>query len=234
MKKMHLLICLVLTLFLTACAEWDLIGRGAVEAFDRIINTEQRHVASSTSNHSWRWFIAMPDGSASFGWGRETQSYFDSFELSLTFDGQPFIEAGLDGDKLEEGIHLFNRDDWGGILLTANLGTAGSTEVSDINSPIPIRAFEQLIHANPEILAYHDTGHHYMLHLGDSGHMIMFARDVTTQEAGFVFMLNPQPFIDAGTDVHNIAGWSYEERETMTMRGSTLAQYFLVKTFDLK
>jgi len=233
------MICLVSALLLSACAEWDLIGRGSVEAFERVLYAGERLTGLDVvvSDSEWSHIIYMPDNITTFGWSREPEGYFS---LSMAFDGAPFVEAGLNTNELPSDIVAM-------LMPSLIEGSAPiftiivSTGLDDITSEYKgkgegtsIAAFEQVLYHHPEIIGYHDAGHHYMLHFGDTGNMLMFARDVTTQAAGMMFMLNPQPFIDAGADVNNIDGWAYGPRETMNSRGQTVTEYFLVKTFDLR
>ncbi|MCL2566357.1 MAG: hypothetical protein FWE24_11230 [Defluviitaleaceae bacterium] len=204
MRKIYFAVCLAMMLLLTSCASWDLIGIGAVEAFDRVINSENVRV----ENTDIGWVLNMPDGNASLSLDRDGSTSRISF--------QEYTVRLIDGNVL-----------WMGASFEFNT-TEYETEMT------PLTIFKQILHYRPEFIGYHDTGHHYMLHFGDSGNMLMFARDIASQEAGVVFMLNPEQFIEAGVDVHNIDGWHFGPHETMTIRGQTVTRDFLVKTFDLR
>ena len=258
MKKFYLAACLAVMLLLTSCAqlnwEMDLIGRGAVEAFERVINSENVDVVVEEAGRrmelgsiargrwSWSWRIYMPDETTLFflrdiafdserwvdPWFGTVAQYYNAFYFVVIFDPQPFIEAGLEEERFFcHSVNLIDNE------LRKLANTVGGKP--RYNEEItPIDAFEQLIRYTGTSLSfsYHDTGHHYMLRFGNYN-MLMFARDTTAQEDGIVLMLDPEPFIRAGVDVHNVAGWDFGPHEVMTARGKSTRD-FLVKTFDLR
>jgi len=223
MRKIYLTIFLAAALFLTSCASWDLLGIGAAEAFERVME-DADEVWDEEEETFLGWQLYMP--------GADTFLFlygdYWPLDIALAVDYRPFRDAGFAGFRhIEDGIISPYGHIW--IGASFEIDAAGQTD-----EMTPRAAFEQILSYRPELIAYHDTGHHYMLHFGDSGHMIMFARDISTQEAGMVFMLNPQPFINAGVDVRNVSGWHFGPHETMTIRGQNVTMDFLVKTFDLR
>ena len=240
MKKIYLVISLAVMLLLTACASWDLIGIGAVEAFDRVINSENVEIEETRTG----WVLHMSDYSTAFYWSQEFGSANDDdggiFDIAITFDARPFINAMLDGHnfsipRLPADMITFTILSELEFLFTINVGVKLGDRVPEYErEKTPLMSFEQILRHRPELIGYHDAGHHYMLHFGDTGNMLMFARDIAAQESGVVFMLNPEPFIEAGVDVHNIEGWKFGSHETMTIRGQNVMRYFLVKSFDLR
>ena len=244
MKKIYLMICLLLIIFLTSCAEWDLIGRGSVEAFERVLDASQGRVFERGENLGWILLMSLRDESApSFSWRSDFSSEGPEFlfDVGISIPMRPFIDAGFDISSFYQTYTgLWTAGAIHGEINTLTIGANFGERTPELDNTAthdeatPLASFQQMLRFRPEIISYHDTGHHYMLHLGDSGNMIMFARDIDTNPAGMVFMLNPQPFTDAGADVHNIEGWHYGPHETMTIRGQRVTRYFLTKTFDLR
>ena len=222
MKKLYsLMICVLASFMLAGCQDLDIIGNSSVVAFDALINSSPS-VAADDVNGGWK--LTMPDDSTSFFWSSDF-SKSKVHDVAIIFDPEPFINAGLDITKLPADMVL------GDALITGNNYT---DEAPVYKGEItPIASYEQILLLKPEMIGYHDTAHHYMLHFGN-GNMIMFARDIDTNEKGIVFMLNPEPFINSGVDINNVEGWDYGSYETMTTDGKKIMVERFVKSFDLR
>ena len=93
-------------------------------------------------------------------------------------------------------------------------------------------AFEELVANNRDAIGYHAALDHYGVALGN-GNMFEWAKDTSTNDKDIVFVLNPQPFIDAGVDVTQVEGWVFAKVETME-DGKKVEVDKLLKPYDLK
>jgi len=221
MKKLYsLAACMFLIIALTGCQELDIIGNNSVKAFEAV-QAASTYVFKDDASGGWLLII---DESAVFFLSSDFSK--SEYDVAMMFTSEPFINAGLDISKLPEDMVVFEE-----ILAAGNNYTDEAPNYS--GEITPVASYEQIFKFKPEMIGYHDEDHHYMLHFGN-GNMLMFARDISAQEKDIVFMLDPQPFIDAGVDVNNVEGWSYGSYETMTLDGKKVMVQRFVKTFDLK
>ena len=102
-----------------------------------------------------------------------------------------------------------------------------------------MQAYRQLIALNPAILGYHAPMDHFGLMFG-GGNVFEWAQNLTTnlttggaQDKDAVFVLAPEPFLEAGVDPAAVSGWAYAQVPVME-NGVTSLVYKFLKPFDLK
>ncbi|MDR3164691.1 MAG: hypothetical protein LBU13_03855, partial [Synergistaceae bacterium] len=76
----------------------DVVGAAAVTSFGEILGALPLPDTNETEH---TWIIAAPDGKASFSW-RSDEEGERPFDVYISFDAAPFVNAGLDTDKLPD------------------------------------------------------------------------------------------------------------------------------------
>jgi len=165
------------------------------------------------------WSLSAPDQTASFVWSADwSQTPFR--DVMLEFDAVPFVQAGLDPDLLPEQFS-YSR----GMLM---VGTKlGENALEYDGDPTPLASFEQIVNLRRDSIGYHAELDHYGVDLGN-GNLFEWAKDMRANDLDIVFVLNPEPFIEAGVDPQAVEGWLYAPVEMM---GQSV--YKFLKPFDL-
>ncbi|MDR1030761.1 MAG: hypothetical protein LBL76_07800 [Treponema sp.] len=213
---------LVLTAALS-CGKLDVVGTGSTASFDQVLQQIPQHLTADEVNRGWS--LAAPDGSARFIW---SQNYAESpfHDVMLEFDAAPFIAAGLDPEKLPNNYTFYE----GKIMVGAKLGTETVKYQGDVT---PLASYQQLVKLHRQVIGYHSALDHYGVNIGD-GTMFEWAKDMSTNDKDMVFVLNPEPFIAAGTDPARIAGWIFAKVTVDDEKGKPVAVDKLLKPFDLR
>ncbi len=209
-------------LVLTACTSTDTVGKFATESFDAVSVTLADQIAFDEVANAWA--LKAPTGerfsiSADFTQGVDTIQEFDL---------QPFLDAGLDVTKLDATIFSVNAET-NKLLVIGNLGDEA---VSIDATKSMTTAVEGIVKDYRDSVGFHAKLDHYGIAMGN-GNMFEWASDMATNDKDIVFVLNPEPFINAGADPVNIAGWAYAEVEVMDENDKPLMVYKLLKPFDL-
>ncbi len=190
-KIVSLSIATLLIASLTACAQTDVVATTAVKSFDAVLGADSSKVVSDENEG---YTLLSPESTESFSFGAS---------ISIAFEVAPFEDAGLDKTKLPDYIAV------DGEKLIISMENTQFSKESSANT-----AFEKLVTNNREAIGYHAALDHYGVALGN-GNMFEWAKDITTNDKDMVFVLNPQPFIDAGVDVEKVEGWVFAKVETM-------------------
>jgi hypothetical protein len=140
-------------------------------------------------------------------------------------DAQPFIDAGLDVTKLPEGMVVGDK-----IIVGTDLGDEKVTYVGDAS---PLDSYKKLVKNYRDSISYHEALDHYGVMLGN-GNMFEWAKDMKTNDKDIVFVLNPQPFIDAGVDPSALETWVFAKVETMDESGKKIEVDKFLKPFDVE
>ncbi|MDR1319815.1 MAG: hypothetical protein LBK56_00055 [Gracilibacteraceae bacterium] len=205
---------LALAVFLAACApgSLDVVGQDSGRAFGEVLQ------ALPAAEAGDQWFVSAPDGGARFFWNGES--------AALRADIQPFAAAGAD-------ISLLANAESGDIVITREFSPAGR-EKSE-----PLADYELLAAAAGDVVGYHTALDHYNLDLG-GGNLFEWAKDFAVhggtgeiQDKDIVFVLDPQPFIDAGADPAKVEGWLYSP-VTVDADGGSVEVYKFLKPADLR
>jgi hypothetical protein len=210
------------TLLLSACAEADVIGKTAVTSFEALLDKLGDRVAFNEANSYWG--LVSPTGET-FEWSKDFSSTPDAV---ITFDAAPFIEAGLTIESLPSEQYQY--DEASGKLHMPFELSQDAFEYTD--SATALDTFKQIVKTNRESIGYHADMDHYGISLGN-GNMFEWAKDMAKNDKDIVFVLNPQPFIDAGTDLAKVDGWAFAKVKTTDHQGKMVEVDKLLKPFEL-
>lgn len=221
-KRLLLAATLGVTLLFTACQSTDVVGKVAVTSFEEMLNAASDNVSFDEEKGSWT--LASPAGDE-FKWSKD----FSATEADsiIEFDAAPYISAGLDVTKLPENYSY----DLSTGRLSLNFAL-GDEKFNYSGEATPLDSFKKIVEAKRSLIGYHEALDHYGIALGD-GNMFEWAKDMTKNDKDIVFVLNPQPFIDAGVNPEQVEGWVFAKVEMME-NGKKFEVDKLLKPFDLK
>jgi len=225
MKKTVKLTAFFAILAITAfsCSKLDVVGNDSVRAFNDLLQSAPQLVKEDSANNGW--LLSAPDGGARFIWSKNFAES-SRFDVMLEFDAAPFIAAGLDPSKLPDYFTFRN-----GILT---VGTKlGNESLSYKGEVTPLASYEQIVKLKRNSIGYHMQMDHYGISLGN-GNMFEWAKNLATNDKDIVFVLDPAPFIAAGTDPANIAGWAFAKVTVDDENGKPVQVDKILKPFDLK
>lgn len=97
----------------------------------------------------------------------------------------------------------------------------------------PLDFFKKIVETHRDSIGYHEKLDHYGVALGN-GNMFEWAKDINTNDKDIVFVLNPQPFIEAGVDPSKVEGWAFAKVEVKDEQGKAVEVDKFLKPFDLK
>lgn len=237
------LLCLTGALALTtvACSRGgslDVVGKTSITSFDAVLKAIPDKVQADEQNVGWA--LTAPDDSARFIWS-EDYSKAPLHDVMLELDAKPFLDAGLDPNKLPNNYAFYEGKTMGGMgSKMLMVGTKlGNDKLTYSGSPTALAAYEQIVNKYRDTINYHTTLDHYGVKLGD-GNMFEWAKDMKTnaynnsvQDKDIVFVLNPEPLIAAGVDPNKVAGWAYAQVPIET-NGKTEQVWKLLKPFNLQ
>ncbi len=226
---------LALSLVLGGCAASDVVAKVANSSFKAVVDASAGKTSFSTEDESWLLESAAGDevlfaSDFSRNGAAGGMADMEKPDVEFTFDLAPFIAAGLDAAKLPmtEGIKYEVEDDR--FMLHFELG--GDKFPPDAASSFEA-TFAAIVKAQRDRVGYHEKLDHYGIKLGN-GNMFEWAKDLSSNDKDIVWVLNPEPFIQAGADVSKIAGWVFAKVETKDDSGKTIFVDKLLKPFNLK
>ncbi len=221
-KRMILSIMICSVLFgLAACGKLDVIGDQSEKSFEEILNAMREKVSSDDSLGSWS--LKAPDEEARFVWTKDFSE--TTIDAMLEIEAQPFIEAGLDISKLPQEMVSGDK-----IIISTDLGNENVTYVGEAS---PLDSYKKLVKNYRDSITYHTALDHFGVALGN-GNMFEWAKDMKTNDKDIVFVLNPQPFLNAGVDPSKLESWVFAKVETMDEKGNKLEVDKFLKPFDLE
>jgi hypothetical protein len=191
-------VAMVLVFTFTACQKTDVVGNVSKTSFEALITKSADKVATDEANNSWA--LTSPGGER-FLWSKDLAGTPDA---AIEFDATPFINAGLDTAKLPAEIFSYDQAS-NKIKVATELGSPKAAAKADATA---IDSFKQLVDTKREAIGYHAKLDHYGVALGN-GNMFEWAKDLSTNDKDMVFVLNPQPLIDAGVDPAKVTDWVF-------------------------
>lgn len=225
----------VFTLAATGCAQTDVVAKFANQSFKATIAASKDHAAYIKEEEAWA--LASPAGDEvlfSTDFSRNSSSEgmadMDKPDVEFVFDATPFIAAGLDIAKLPmvDGIKYEFED--GTFMYHFELGNDKFPATSADSFEA---TFTEIVKTQRSRIGYHAALDHYGIALGN-GNMFEWAKDLTKNDKDIVWVLNPEPFMQAGVDPANISGWVFAKVETMDEAGKKVLVDKLLKPFNLE
>jgi len=225
MKTTIKLTALFAMLAITAisCSKLDVVASYSIRSFDELLQSAPQLVSEDKANGGWS--IAAPDNSVRFIWSK---NFAESpiYDVMLEIDIDPFIAAGLDPLKLP-GNFIF-RD--GMLIVGTKLGNENLSYGGQIT---PLASYEQIVKLKRGSIGYHMQLDHYGISLG-GGNMFEWAKSLSTNDKDIVFVLDPEPFIAAGTDPNKIDGWAFAKVIVDDANGKPIQVDKILKPFNLR
>jgi hypothetical protein len=205
-----------------SCEKADVVGAGSVRSFDAVLRRLPRGAERDEMNGGWS--LSAPDGSARFIWSK---NFAESplHDVMLEFEAAPFIAAGLDPGKLPENFAFYE----GKLMAGTKLGEETLRYSGEATA---LASYEQIVRLKRKAIGYHGALDHYGVNLG-GGNLFEWARDLGTNDKDMVFVLDPAPFIAAGTDPSRVAGWVFAKVTVDDERGRPVEVDNLLKPFNL-
>lgn len=224
MKKLALVVVtLLLVLGISACKATDVVGRVAITSFEVLLNENSDKVSyNEAGNH---WILESPAGET-FAWSKDFSS--NQPDASVGFDAEPFIKAGLNVEKLPQQQYLYDGNT-GRITMPYELGQDKFQYEGTVTA---LDSFKMIVDQYRDVIDYHEKFDHYGIVLGN-GNVFEWAKDMSKNDKDIVFVLNPQPFIDAGVDPNKIDGWVFTKVEIRNEQGKVEQVEKILKFFDL-
>jgi hypothetical protein len=212
----------LIALIAASCAKLDVVGTDSVKSFEKILKQIPQSVVLDEMNGGWA--LNAPDNSARFIWSK---NYAESplHDVMLEFGAGPFIAAGLDPEKLLETIAIYE----GKIMVGTKLG---QEVLKYSGEATPLASYGQIVKLKRKSIGYHGALDHYGVNLGD-GNLFEWAKDMNTNDKDIVFVLDPAPFIAAGTDPSRIEGWVFAKVTVDDENGKPIQVDKILKPFNL-
>lgn len=226
MKKMLLVfVTLGLVFIFAGCQATDVVGKVAITSFEDVVALDSNQVTFDEMNNGWA--LSSPGGER-FVWGKDFSSA-DKPDFMIELDATPFVNAGLDGSKLDKEMYLF--DPSTNILMVR--AEVGNDSLGASDTTKPMDTFKAIVNTYRENIGYHEKLDHYGVKMG-GGNMFEWAKDMSTNEIDIVFILDPQALIDAGVDPAKVEEWKFAEVEVKDDQGKPIIVDKFLKPYNLK
>lgn len=225
MKKMIFLTAVItFVLALSGCQAADVVGKISITSFEAVINAASDKVTTDEVNGGWSLESA---GGERFVWSKDFSAEGKP-DLMMELDAKPFLDAGLEPTKLDSEMYLF--DSTTGILMVHS--ELGADKFAYSGEQQPLDSFKQIVTTHRDSIGYHEKLDHYGAAFGN-GNMFEWAKDLATNDKDIVFVLNPQPFIDAGVDPAKVKDWVFAEVEVKNEKGEKELVDKFLKPYNL-
>jgi hypothetical protein len=221
----HFFVLALVALVLTAvsCAKLDVVGTDSARAFGEVLEAIPQQL--SYDDASGGWSLVAPDGGARFVWSRDFQPA-SPYDAALIVDARPFVDAGLDVNKL--GASYIYRGDT--LTVGAKFDNAKSGESWEA---VPLACYKQIVKHGRKSIGYHAALDHYGVNVG-GGNLIEWAQTTSTNDKDIVFVLDPAPLVAAGVDPSRVTGWLFAKVTVDDENGKPVEVDKLLKPFDLR
>ncbi len=222
-KKLTLVALILAGLFiLSSCTSLDVVGTESVNSFEKMLGATTSLVSKDEMNGGWS--LKAPDGSVRFIWSWD-YSKSPIHDVMLELDATPFVNAGLDVNKLPAGMAYDNM-----LMVGTKLGTQAITYSGEAT---PLASFKKIVEIKRDAVKYHAALDHYGVDLGN-GNAFEWAKDMSTNDKDIVFVLDPKVFIDAGVDPAKVEGWVFAKVSTMDANNKPIEVDKFLKPFSLQ
>jgi hypothetical protein len=202
----------------------EVVAVHAVQSFDALLRAPGVTVARRDAAGAW---VLTSPGVETLTFGGDNAA--GSNELVVTLDARPFLAAGLDPSLLPAGAQLDGDGAHASLVMRYEVGTGTFSDAADSQ---PVQALQDLVRNHRTMLGYHAALGHFGLALG-GGNMVEWAQDQHANDKDLVFVLNPQPFADAGVDVANVQGWVLADMPVTDAQGRKSTERKLLKFYNL-
>lgn len=216
---------LAASLVLTGCGSTDVIAGSAVTSFGAMANNDAVQSQAAVSDGAEFWRLQASEA-AVFVLAKNADSDLD---IALELDATPFINAGLNPSLLSEERYSFDPET-SRLSVVSNLG---DTELGGAPGDSVEKTFEQWVKGYRKSIGYHAPMDHFGISLGD-GNMLEWAKTLESNDKDLVFVLNPEPLIQAGVDPAKLETWVFGEVEVMDEAGKAVMveKFLMVYSFD--
>ncbi len=209
---------------LVGCSALDVVGKTAVTTYQALLAAVPNSPGLDAA--TGRFFVQSPGGER-FEWSRDFSASGPDFLISL--DAAPFLEAGLQAEKLPPGRYALDP-------ATRRLSLAfeaGGERFVWRSEPSPLQGFQKIVASNRKLVGYHEALDHYGLALGD-GNMFEWAKDMSRNDKDMVFVLNPEPLLAAGVDPARVRGWAFAKVEVKDSAGAKVQVDKFLRPYELR
>ncbi|MDR3255413.1 MAG: hypothetical protein LBT31_07575 [Synergistaceae bacterium] len=203
----------------------DIVGKAALASFSEMLGALE--FSPAADDMMGTWVLSDPDGDAAFWWRKADG--MRTFDVFLCFDAEPFINAGLDTDKLPKEMKEM-LDDRGKIMVGKKLSTEPLVYDGEVT---PLSSFAQIVKLDRESVGYHAALDHYGVTIAD-GSLFEWAKDMSKNDKDIVFVVDPKILVDAGVDPVKVEGWAYSKVPLEDSRGRKYEAEKFLKPFNLK
>lgn len=224
--RMRAIVLMILILtsvtLLAGCQETDVIAKGAVSSFEALIESKTLNVEFSETENTWTLF--SPENEA-FTFSTKPEN--NDFDLIMSLELNPFIDAGLITEKLPE--YFIADEEQNRLMIYSNLGDLSydGNKVKTITG-----VFSEITSKYRDKVGYHLAMDHYNITLGN-GNGLEWAKDMNSNDKDIVFVLHAQTLIDAGVNPEAVEGWKFAAVEMMDDNGKVFFMDKLLKPFEL-
>ncbi|GHV76197.1 hypothetical protein AGMMS49942_10180 [Spirochaetia bacterium] len=194
----RILTIMMITVMVSACSQLDVVGTDSKRSFNAVLDALPGNIAADEMNAGWS--LSAPDGEARFVWSVD-YSKSPLHDVMLEVEARPFLDAGLNPDKLPEDIAFYE----GKLMVGTKLG---NDQLKYSGAPTPLASYEQIVTLYRKTIGYHAALDHYGVSIGD-GNLFEWAKDMSANDKDIVFVLNPEPFIKAGVNPNTVQGWTF-------------------------
>lgn len=202
----------------------DIIEFKSVSSFNAIIN---KIATVEEDDQNGLYILKSPDNQANLIWNKNYNNG-NTYNLMMNFDIRPFINAGLDINKIKDidGIEIIGNS----ILYGSKYNNVGYNFKNNLTE---IDSFRQIIDSKRDDLSYHSSLEHFGIEILH-GNSFEWAQDIDKNDKDIVFVLDPEILINAGVNPNYIEGWTYTKIEKMDNSGKKIEVNKLLKAFNLK
>lgn len=215
----------VLVLGLVACSGTDVVGKVATTSFEKVVDASKASVFKDEATRTWN--LGSPAGDLL----RFSADFSKDDDVEFLFDAAPFLAAGLDPSKLpSSGDVVYS------ITPDAHLRIAfdlGPQPLSADSSASLASLFKDIVRTRRDRIGYHEKLDHYGIKLGN-GNMFEWARDMAKNDKDIVWVLNPDPFIQAGVDPAKVQGWAFAKVELKDDAGKAILVDKLLRPYNIQ